>query len=84
MSTPTGENHHLHELRVEVEAELILVESGHSEEATDLPVTEWLFDPADAQRDEIGLRGLLGAVEALEDDTVRGSERPLLSRREVG
>ncbi|MGJ6966803.1 hypothetical protein ACSDR0_33305 [Streptosporangium sp. G11] len=68
MSTPTGENHHLHELRVEVETELILVESSHSEEVADLPVTEWLFDPADVQRDEIGLRSLLGAVEALEGD----------------
>ncbi|MFF3441147.1 hypothetical protein [Streptosporangium sp. NPDC002721] len=66
MGTPTGENGFLYELEVEVEEELTLVESSHPEEAMDLPVTEWLFDPADAQRDEIGLRGLLGAVEALE------------------
>jgi len=33
------------------------------------PVTEWLFDPADAQREQVGLRSLLGAVEALEDGT---------------
>jgi hypothetical protein len=31
-----------------------------------VPVDEWLFDPADAQRYEIGLHNLLGAVEALE------------------
>ena len=71
MSTPTGENGFLYELEVEVETELTLVESSHPEEASDLPITEWLFDPADAQRDEIGLRGLLGAVEALE-----GGSRP--------
>ena len=51
-----------------VEAELAMVESSHPAEAADLPVTEWLFDPADAQRDEVGLRSLLGAVGALEGD----------------
>ncbi|MEU8379156.1 hypothetical protein [Streptosporangium sp. NPDC048865] len=71
MSTPAGENDFLHGLEGEVEAELALTEASHPEEAADLPVTEWLFDPADAQRDEIGLRGLLGAVEALE-----GGSRP--------
>lgn len=66
MSTPTGDNDSLHELEVVVEAELAMVESSHPAEAADLPVAEWLFDPADAQRDEVGLHSLLGAVEALE------------------
>jgi hypothetical protein len=45
-----------------------LAESSRPEEAAELPVTEWLFDPEDAERDRAGLRGLLGAVQALEDD----------------
>ncbi|MET8146374.1 hypothetical protein ABZU32_39210 [Sphaerisporangium sp. NPDC005288] len=66
MSTSSGENRSLYELRIEIEEEVTLVEESHSEEALDLPVTDWLFDPAEAEREEIGLRGLLGAVEALE------------------
>jgi hypothetical protein len=62
-------NESLHELETEVEAELAMAESSHPDEAMSQPVTEWLFDPADAQRDEVGLRSLLGAVEALEDGT---------------
>ncbi|GLY91294.1 hypothetical protein [Actinoallomurus iriomotensis] len=54
----------LHELELEVREELILTESGGPE---DLPVGEWLFDPADAERDQVGLQALLGAVQALED-----------------
>jgi hypothetical protein len=30
------------------------------------PASEWLFDPTDAEREEVGLRNLLGAVEALD------------------
>ncbi|MFE9694275.1 hypothetical protein [Micromonospora sp. NPDC005806] len=66
MSARTGDDDSLRELEAEVEAELAMAESSHPEEAIKLPVTEWLFDPADAQRDEVGLRSLLGAVEALE------------------
>ncbi|RZU75104.1 hypothetical protein EV384_3628 [Micromonospora kangleipakensis] len=65
MSAPTGDNDSLHELEAEVKAELAMAESSHPEEAIKLPVTEWLFDPADAQRDDVGLRSLLGAVETL-------------------
>ncbi|MFE9694263.1 hypothetical protein [Micromonospora sp. NPDC005806] len=67
MTTPMGDNA-LHELKAEVEAELAMAESSHPEEAAGVPVTEWLFDPADAQREEVGLRSLLGAVESLEAD----------------
>jgi SAM-dependent methyltransferase len=63
----TGEDDFLHELEVEVEAEVALVEASRPEEVAGLPVTEWLFDPTDAEREEIGLRGLLDAVEVLED-----------------
>ncbi|WBB67696.1 hypothetical protein [Micromonospora sp. WMMD812] len=72
MSTPIGDNESMHALVSFVEAELAMAESSHPAEAADVPVTEWLFDPADAQRDEVGLRSLLGAVEALEGDAPLG------------
>ncbi|ETK34739.1 hypothetical protein [Microbispora sp. ATCC PTA-5024] len=68
MSAPNGENEFLYELKAEVEIELTLAEASRPEEAAELPVTDWLFDPADAEREEIGLRGLVNAVEALEED----------------
>ncbi|NUP00981.1 MAG: hypothetical protein HOW71_24480 [Nonomuraea sp.] len=61
------ENDFLHELEIEVEAEVTMVVAGHSAETADLPITEWLYDPTDVEREEIGLRGLLDAVEVLED-----------------
>ncbi|MEW1846386.1 hypothetical protein AB0392_51240 [Nonomuraea angiospora] len=72
MSAPSGEDDFLYELQIEVEAEVTLVASSHPEEVAELPVTEWLFDPVDAEREEIGLRGLLDAVEALEDGSRPG------------
>ncbi|MEV4116000.1 hypothetical protein [Nonomuraea sp. NPDC049695] len=66
-AAPSGDDDFLYELEVEVEAEVTLVEASRPEEAAGLPVTEWLFDPTDVEREEIGLRGLLDAVEALED-----------------
>ncbi|MFI7610011.1 hypothetical protein ACIBP6_02090 [Nonomuraea terrae] len=68
MSTSDGDDF-LYELKAEVEIELTLAESSHPEQVADLPVTDWLFDPTDVEREEIGLRGLLGAVEALEGDS---------------
>ncbi|MEV4017533.1 hypothetical protein AB0J35_44295 [Nonomuraea angiospora] len=72
MNAPNGEDDFLYELQIEVEAEVTLVESSHPEEVAELPVTEWLFDPTDAEREEIGLRGLLDAVETLEDGSRPG------------
>lgn len=57
----------LHELELEVREELILTEASGPEDTAGLPVGEWLFDPADAERDQVGLQALLGAVQALED-----------------
>ncbi|MET7335756.1 hypothetical protein [Nonomuraea sp. NPDC005650] len=68
MSAPDGDDAFLYELQVEVEAEVTLVESSHPEEVAELPVTDWLFDPAEAEREEIGLRGLLDAVEVLQEE----------------
>ena len=62
----------LRELELNVRAELSDAESGAAAvETAAVPVTEWLFDPEDAAREEAGLRSLLGAVQALE----RGRER---------
>ena len=70
MSTPTGGNAFLHDLELTVRTELTLAETSRPyEEAVTLPIDEWLSDPADDQRYELGLRSLLGAVEALEDDS---------------
>jgi hypothetical protein len=66
MSDP-GENEFLHGLEVDVEAEITIAEASHPEDLADTPIAEWRFDPADAERYEVGLRGLLGAVEAVED-----------------
>lgn len=72
MSTPIGENAFLHELELNVSTELTLAGTGQpEEEAVRVSVDEWLFDPADEQRYEIGLHSLLGAVEALEDGSGR-------------
>ncbi|WP_336216361.1 hypothetical protein [Nonomuraea sp. LPB2021202275-12-8] len=72
MSSPNVENEFLYELRTEVEVELTVAEASHPEEVAELPVTEWLFDPTDVEREEIGLRGLRDAVEALEDGSRPG------------
>ncbi|MFC6879429.1 MULTISPECIES: hypothetical protein [Actinomadura] len=64
MSTSTSGNES--EFEVEVEAELSLAESSDPERAAELPASEWLFDPADVEREEVGLRNLLGAAEGLE------------------
>jgi len=73
MSIPIGDNDFLHELELNVRAELTRAETGQPyEEAAGVPIDEWLSDPADDQRYEINLRSLLGAVEALEDGSGPG------------
>jgi hypothetical protein len=77
MSTPTGDNAFLYELELNVRAELTLAKTGQpEEEAVGVPIDEWLVDPADAQRYEVGLRSLLGAVEDLEDGFGPGDHLP--------
>jgi hypothetical protein len=66
MSTPTGGDEFLHGLEIEVREEILLAETSHPETEAELPVTEWLFDPTDAEREEVGLRSLLDAVEVAE------------------
>ncbi len=76
MTTPTGDNASLHELEIDVRTELTLAESRPSAEESDALADaladEWMLHP-DAQRYEVRLRTLLGAVEAVED---RAGEPP--------
>lgn len=73
MSTPTGNNAFLSELELNVRVELTQVETSQPEKQHGgVPIDEWMFDP-DAQRYEVGLRNLLGAVEAMEDGSGPGS-----------
>jgi hypothetical protein len=75
MSTPISNHAFLRELELDVSTELALAQASQpEEEAVRVPVEEWLSDPADAQRYDVGLRALLGAVEALEDSPGRPAE----------
>jgi hypothetical protein len=74
MSTPTGDSAFLSELEVNVKAELILVETGQPDvDADGVPTIESLLE-ADDQRYELGLRALLGAIEAAEDGARPGDD----------
>lgn len=66
MSTPTGDGSFLENLETEVEVELTVAETNRIDDSTGGPA-DWLEDPEDAQRDEVALRSLLGAVEALKE-----------------
>jgi hypothetical protein len=65
------EGEFLHELESEVTLELGIVRSSDAPEATGESPTEWLFDPADVEREQIGLRNIQGALEALEGGSPR-------------
>ncbi|MFD2081686.1 hypothetical protein SAMN05421678_11743 [Actinopolymorpha cephalotaxi] len=68
MGTSDGDDgQHLHELELEIEEEVAEAVASHPEEVAGLPVTDWLFDPTDVEREEISLRGLLDAVQVLEE-----------------
>jgi hypothetical protein len=76
MSTPTGDNAFLPELELTVRAELTLAETSLPEEQADGVLgDEWPLDP-DAQRYDVGLRALLGAIDALEDSSSPGGHPP--------
>ncbi|GAB3927876.1 hypothetical protein GCM10029976_024720 [Kribbella albertanoniae] len=55
----------LHELEAETKAELGALEAAVPD--VELPVEQWLVDPAEEAMEQASLRSLLGAVEALED-----------------
>jgi hypothetical protein len=79
MSTSTGDNAFLYELELNVRTELTLAETSRPEIEADIQTVEWLLDP-DAQRYEIGLRALLGAVEAVEDGSRPSDDLPAADR----
>ncbi|GAA5196371.1 hypothetical protein GCM10023322_65120 [Rugosimonospora acidiphila] len=69
MSGASGDDPVLHELERNIRAELTLVEiTVPAGDGVALYSEERLVAEVEAERYEIGLRGLLGAVEALEDD----------------
>ena len=70
MDVPRDDQGLLHELENGIAAELNLAESSESAQLVDVRIDELLFDPTETERYVVGLRGLLGAVEAVDDDTV--------------
>lgn len=75
MSTPTGDNAFLYELELNVRTELTLAETSQPEaDADGAPTIESLFEEEDDQRYELGLRSLLGAIEAVEDVSRPGDD----------
>jgi hypothetical protein len=53
-------------LKAEVAEELAIAHIDDPEQALAVPQDQWLFDPTDLERQEIGLRNMLGAIDALE------------------
>lgn len=76
MSASSGDGTFLQRLELDVRAELAEAESSQPVDAIGVPPDRWLFDPADAQREDVGLRSLLGAVQALEGDQRPGGGSP--------
>lgn len=80
MTTPAGDNAFLQELELNVRSELTIVEIGEPDaDADGVPTATWLLDP-DAQRYEIGLHALLGAVETLENGPRDGDDPDAAAR----
>jgi hypothetical protein len=71
MNDPAGDGVSLSELEIEVKAELDLAESSGPEEVVGQASAELLYESIEIQREEIGLRSLLGAVEAMKGDDLR-------------
>ena len=76
MTTPTGDNAFLHELELNVRTELTIVETSQPEAEADGVLTVESLLEEDIQRYELGLRSLLGAIEAIEDGSRPGDDRP--------
>ena len=75
MSTPTGDEFEI-EFEAEVETELELAEASDPARAAARPASEWLFDPAEVEAEEVGLRNLLGAAGELESGHRSRGRRP--------
>ena len=61
----------LHAIEVNVRAELAEAQASRPDGTE--PMDQWVFDPADAEREEVELRSLLGAIVAVEDMAVPGT-----------
>lgn len=62
------EGQFLHELETEITLELGMARSSTAAGAVGESSPEWLFDPIDVEREEVGLRNIRGALEALEGE----------------
>jgi len=81
---PAGDSSFLRKLETTIREELAEAEATPPEEEVEaLPIDQWQFDPEDAQRYEVGLRDLLGAVETLEDGSGRAGEVTVAEDRTV-
>lgn len=80
MSSTSGDNDFLHRLETNVRAELALVETSQPTAEAAAPTEQWLFEQVEAEHYDVGLRGLLAAVEALEDGPTRPVPTPLSSQ----
>jgi len=65
---PTDDGRSLHKIKIEIEEELVIAGPCDADEWPGFSPTESLFDPTEIERERIGLRNLLGAVEALDRD----------------
>ena len=65
MDTPAGDDAFLRELERNISTELATAEAGQPEATPGAPIGEQLIDPV-AERYEVRLRSLLGAVGAVE------------------
>jgi hypothetical protein len=73
MTTPASdESAVLHELEVEVREELTMAESQPVVDGDGVPTAEWMKDPY-AERYEVSVRTVLGAIEAVEGGFGSGS-----------
>jgi hypothetical protein len=62
------EGEFLHELETEITLELGIARLSDAAGAAGESAAEWLFDPSDVEREEVGLRNIQGALEALEGE----------------
>jgi hypothetical protein len=56
----------LRSVEVDVEARLDMVAATGPIEYAALPAGDWQYDPTDVEREAVGLRSLIGAIESLE------------------
>jgi Animal haem peroxidase len=73
--SPTDDNAFLHHLEAGVREEITVAETSHQDgEPAAVPADDWMLHP-DAQRYDVALHALLGAVEAVEGSS-RGASPP--------